>query len=218
MKYSFILLILTLFLSSCHKDEPMWFDNEYVFLEQHLIVYSEKISGMFDPSHVCVDFPTYFYNPQTKDFYGEIERNYDSATGNVTTNTITGETMILLGMGESHSGIASSGEGTSLYEVHSLPYNRYNLIVKSIEEDGTVHFNYKDSSMTLSPDEEWSVVWTKLDTFIDNFEDWDNIDNVTGYPYVIADTMIIKWTYLDRVTNWGLLEKDQFHNLEDMFK
>lgn len=196
----------------------MWFDNEYVFLEQHLSIYSEKISGMVGPPTLFVDFPTYFYNPTTKEFYGEIRGIYDSGTGNVTNNVITGKTMILLGMGESHGGIASSGEGTSLFEVHSLPYDKYNLIVKSIEEDGTVHFNYKDSSMTLSPDEEWSVVWTKSDTFIDNFEDWDNIDIVTGDPYVIADTVIIKWTYQDRVTNWGLLEKDQFHNLEDLFK
>lgn len=72
--------------------------------------------------------------------------------------------------------------------------------------------------MVIAPDEEWSVTWTKSDTSIYNEDNWENIDPITGNPFYISDTMIILWTYHDRVTNWGLLEKDQFGDLEDLFK
>ena len=205
MKRTLFFLLTILFLISCKEDnEPMWFDSQYVFLEQHLSVYSELITGEGEVPHLCVDFPMYDYNSNTKELWGTLSSD------------ITLKTQILLGMGESHSGIASSGAGTGLQEIHNLPHEGYNLTVKSIYEDGTVHFTYKDSLMTLSPDEEWSVIWTKSDTLTSNVEDWDNYIGF-GDVETIVDTMIIMWTYHDRVTNWGLLEKEKFGNLEDLY-
>ena len=195
MKRYCLILLTSFFLISCH-DEPMWFNNEYVFLEQHKSIHSELIKGYYP--HLCVDFPMYIYYPETKELYGSIDGNF------------TDKTMMLLGMGESHSGYASSGAGTWLQEVHNLPHGDYNLSVKSINEDGTVHFTYKDSSMVLALNEEWSKLTLKMDTTI-----FDGYDPETDI--IVYDTTIIKWTYHDRVTNWGLLEKDQFGNLEDLW-
>lgn len=191
MKYLYFFLVTMLFLSSCQKDDPMWFDNEYVFLEQHLSEYSEFVKGDFW-SHLCIDFPMY---------------QFDSNTGTIVCVgdfDMTKKTRMVLGMGMSASGVASSGAGTGVDEVHNLPYERYNLTVERIDEDGTVYFSYKDSSMVLSPDEEWLTVTTKMDT-----STWENFNPETGTEY--TDTIIVKWTYTDRVTNWGKLEKE---NLE----
>ena len=235
MKHRLFFLLTILILISC-QDQPMWFDNQYVFLEQHKSIHSELIKG-FCP-HMCVDFPTYIYYPKTKELYGSIRGDYDPATDKVTNNKLTDKTIMLLGMGESHSGDASSGAGTGLVEVHNLPQVEYNLTVKSIGVDGTVHFTYKDSSMVLAPDHEWSVIWTKSDTFVSEYEDWDNLiqidwdtvsyanytteelDSIMYYsqnPRPVNDTTIIQWTYTDRITNWGLLEKKQFGSLEDLW-
>jgi len=209
MKHYYLFLLTILFLTSCREDQPMWFDDQYVFLEQHKSVHSELIKGYC--GHMCVDFPTYVYYPETKELYGSIMGDYDPDTDKVTNNEITNKTMMLLGMGESHSGDASSGAGTGLVEIHNLPQVEYNLTVKSIDEDGTVHFTYKDSSMVLAPDKEWSKLIIEMDTTI-----YDEYDPETDM--IVGDTNIVKWTYHDRVTNWGLLEKDQFGSLEDLWQ
>ena len=187
--FAFTLLIMIL-LAGCNKDEPMWFDKDYVFLEQHFSEYSEFIKGDFCP-HLCIDFPTYEYNPYAKSIvsYSDFDMNK--------------KTIMALGMGMSASGVASSGAGTGLYEVHELPYETNSLTVNSIDEDGKAHFNYKDSFFVLSPNEEWLIISTKLDTLI-----WENLDPETYLEY--TDTTIIKYTYTDRITNWGILEKENF--------
>ncbi|MCY1720454.1 hypothetical protein OU798_08890 [Prolixibacteraceae bacterium Z1-6] len=199
MKHYYLFLLSLFFLTSCH-DEPMWYDNEYVFLEQHKSIYSEKICGVFNPSLLYVDFPMYIFDQGTKALTGEV--------------SLTDKIQMVLGTGESHSGIASSGAGTGLEEVHSLPHLGHGITVENIDENGTVYFTYKDSSMTLAPDEEWSTTWTKLDTSFLQYEDWDNYTGF-GDVEILMDTMIILWTYHDRVTNWGLLEKNQFVNWDD---
>lgn len=190
MKYLYFFLVTMLFLSSCEEDAPMWFDNEYVFLEQHLSEYSEFVKGDFS-MHVCIDFPMY---------------QFDSNKGTILCYSdfdMTKKTRMALGMGMSASGVASSGAGTGVEEVNDLPYERFNLTIERIDEDGTVYFSYKDSSMVLSPDEEWSTVTTRLDTIT-----WENMDEETYELF--EDTTVIQYTYTDRVTHWGKLNKEDF--------
>lgn len=200
MKYLYFFLVTMLFFTSCQEDEPMWFDNQYVFLEQHLSVYNEVIKGKYYGNLQYDGGGYYQFNSEARTLEGILFSVDDSwlEVG------ITGKTQILLATGVQTRGDVEGGTAIGVYEVHDFPATVGGITIKNIDKDGTVHFTDKDSSMVLSPNEEWSVLTTKMDTSISQHEDWET-------QTTFNDTLIVKWTYHDRITNWGKLEKESFN-------
>lgn len=167
---------------SCEKDEEeMWFDNQYVFLEQHHFTQSELLEG--NTSHMFIDFPTYSFDSSTgilTDYGDNVEMNKSR--------------QIILGIGSSASGDAMSGEGTTLLGVQKIPGKYYDFNITNIEANGTVYFSYRDSVMVLLPNEEWLRTSTEIKEELD--------DN--------GEIGIVKYTYTNRITNWGKLAKANF--------
>lgn len=166
----------------CEKSEDIWYSNQYVFLEQHMYEQSELLEG--ECHHLAFDFPTYYFDSSTgilSDFGGNV--------------TMDKSLKMVLGTGASASGDASSGAATILRGINELPVEDAKFTITNIEADGTVYFSYKDSSMILQPNEEWVSTVTEITEQLD----WN------------GDTLgVIKFTYTDRITNWGLLDKKDF--------
>ena len=182
--FSTILALVSLLLIySCEKEEEeMWFHNHYVFLEQHHFTQSELLEGYCYP--IAFDFPTYVFDSSTgilTDYGENVEMNKSI--------------QIILGTGESASGDALNGYFNELYSILELPSERYDFMITKLETDGTVHFSYKDSALVLLPNEEWLSTSSEIQEVIDN-----NGDTIG----------IVKYTYTDRITNWGLITKESF--------
>ena len=171
---------------SCEKDdEEMWFHNQYVFLEQHHFTQSELLEGYC--SLLFFDFPTYSFDSSTgilTDYGENVEMNKSI--------------QIILGTGSSASGDALSGGATGLLGIQKIPGNHSEFIITNLDADGTVYFSYKDSAMVLLSNEEWLVTSSEFKEEIDNGE-------IIG---------IVKYTYTNRITNWGLLPKESFIETE----
>ncbi len=167
---------------SCEKDEEeMWFDNQYVFLEQHHFTKSELLEG--NSSHTFFDFPTYSFDSSTgilTDYGDKVEMNKSL--------------QLILGLGSSASGDALSGEGTILLGIDDISRYHTDFIITNLEANGTVYFSYRDSVMVLLPNEEW------LSTSSEIKEELDDNGKIG----------IIKYTYTNRITNWGKLAKENF--------
>ena len=166
---------------SCEKDEEMWFDNQYVFLEQHHFTQSEVLKG--DSPHVFFDGPTYSFDSSTgilTDYGEDVEMNKSL--------------QIILGIGSSASGDAISGEATALLGIEDISRYHTDFIITNIEANGTVYFSYRDSVMVLLPNEEWLRTSSEIKEELD--------DN--------GEIGIVKYTYTNRITNWGKLEKESF--------
>ncbi len=166
---------------SCEKDEEMWFDNQYVFLEQHHFTQSELLEG--NSSHLFIDFPTYSFDSSTgilTDFGEDVEMNKS--------------VQIILGIGSSASGDAMSGEATALLGIKDISGYHTDFNITNIEANGTVHFSYRDSVMVLLPNEEWLRTSSEIKEELD--------DN--------GEIGIVKYTYTNRITNWGKLAKENF--------
>jgi len=206
MKNYSLFLLITLFFTSCQKDELMWIESQYVFLEQHRYGYNEVIKGE-NFSHIEYDGGGWYQ-------FDELERTLAgilwSAGDSLEPQEIKGNTKILLATGASDIGDVEGGIAVGLFEIHNIPVEVNSLSVISIDENGTVHFSYKDSSMVLSPNDEWLATTTKLDTLI-------NQETNTETQEMYYDTLIVRYTYIDQVTNWGLLEKDEFINWNDLY-
>lgn len=194
----FFLLTILLFLN-CQKEEPMWFDSQYVFLEVNNSIHNEVIEGKYW-GHVEWDGFGYY--------------SYDHSDGTLLSMSwdeveMTDDTKMILGSMISENGDVSGGYAAALHEIHDLPSSSSNLNITQIDEDGTVYFTYKDSSMVLVPNEEWTKTWTELKTKVHQITDWNE---EAGEDVTWIDTLIIQYTYNDRITNWGLLEKSKFTN------
>ena len=167
---------------SCDKDEEeMWFDNQYVFLEQHHFTQSEVLEG--NSSHMFIDFPTYSFDSSTgilTDYGDNVEMNKSL--------------QIILGTGSSASGDALSGEGTMLLGIEDISRYHTDFIITNLDANGTVYFSYRDSVMVLLPNEEWLSTSSEIKEELD--------DN--------GEIGIIKYTYTNRITNWGKLAKENF--------
>ncbi len=166
---------------SCEKDEEMWFDNQYVFLEQHHFTQSEVLEG--NSSHLFIDFPMYSFDSSTgilTDYGENVEMNKSI--------------QMIIGIGSSASGDAISGEATTLLGIQEIPGNHYDFIITNLEANGTVYFSYRDSLMVLLPNEEWLSTSSEIKEEID--------DN--------GEIGIVKYTYTNRITNWGKLAKESF--------
>lgn len=204
MKRHYLFLLTILLLTSCREDnEPLWFDEQYVFLELIQQGYNEVIEGE-DWNHLEWDgFGNYSFDRSDGTLWGvpllSTEGSWDEVE-------MTGSTQMILGSKSSDNGDVVGGYGASLHEIHYLPTTVYKLNVTRIDEDGAVYFTYNDSSMVLVANEEWSKTWTQLETEIHEIDDWDE----WGERVTWTDTLLVKYTYHDRITNWGLLEKSQF--------
>lgn len=181
--YATLMVFISLLLmSSCEKYEEIWYHNQYIFLEQHRHEQSELLEG--ECVHLLFDFPSYHFDSSTgilTDYGGNIEMNKSL--------------IMVLGTGTSASGDASNGAATGLHEVQEIPDDHSNFKITKIDTDGTVYFSYSDSTIMLHTNEEWLNVLTKTSKQID----WN------------GDTLgTIKYTYTDRITNWGLLNKKAF--------
>lgn len=173
---------MILMVLGCEKSEDIWYSSQYVFLEQHMYEQSELLEG--ECHHLAFDFPTYYFDSLTgilSDFGWNV--------------TMDKSLKMVLGTGASASGDASSGAATILRSINELPVEDAKFTITNIEADGTVYFSYKDSSMILQPNEEWVTTVTEITEQLD----WN------------GDTLgVIKFTYTDRITNWGLLDKKAF--------
>ena len=167
---------------SCQKETDPWHYNQYVFLEQYLHEHSELVEG--ECHHLTFDFPAYGLNPST----GILE----DIMGSVILDT---SLIMILGTGASANGVASSGESSALDGIHDLPAEHLHFTITKIEPDGTAHFIYKDSAMILRPLKEW------LHTSVEVIDCFDGNGDTIGK---------VKFTYNNRITNWGLLDKEAF--------
>jgi hypothetical protein len=178
----FTYLILILMFPGCEKAEEIWHSNQYVFLEQHEHEQSELLEG--ECHHLAFDFPTYYFDSSAgvlSDFGGNV--------------TMDKSLKMVLGTGASAGGDASSGAATILRGINELPDEDAKFTITKIEANGTVYFSYKDSAMILQPNEDWVSTVTEITEQLD----WN------------GDTLgVIKFTYTDRITNWGLLDKKDF--------
>lgn len=167
---------------SCDKDEEeMWFDNQYVFLEQHHFTQSELLEG--SRPHLFFDFPTYSFDSSTgilTDYGEDVEMNKSI--------------QIILGTGSSASGDVLSGEATRLLGIQKIPSNNSDFIITHLEANGTVYFSYNDSVMVLLPNEEWLSTSSEIKEEID----------------FNGEIGIVKYTYTNRITNWGIQAKESF--------
>lgn len=57
-------------------------------------------NGIYALPPLCVVFPTYFYEPKTKELYGSIWAEYDSVNDKVANTEITDKTIMLLSTGK----------------------------------------------------------------------------------------------------------------------
>lgn len=175
-------LVGLLSIYSCEKEEEeMWFDNQYVFLEQHHFTQSELLEG--NSSHIFIDFPTYSFDSSTgilTDYGDNVEMNKSL--------------QIILGTGSSARGDAMSGEATVLLGIEEISGYHTDFIITKLDPNGTVYFSYKDSVMMLLPNEEWLSTSSEIKEEID--------DN--------GEIGIVKYTYINRITNWGKLAKESF--------
>ena len=172
---------------SCEKVEiESWYQKQYVFLEQHLYEHSELIEG--ECLHQCIGSPIY---------------GFDSLAGtlNVWTNRIKMNESIVMVLGEglSLNGDAGSGICTGISSIETLPHKQINFIITKIDSKGVIYFQYKDSAIILFPNEEWVNISNSILPAIE----WNG--DTIGY---------VKYTYTDRIKNWGLLKKDKFIEVE----
>src|SRR5690606_22546697 len=101
---------------------------------------------------------------------------------------------IILGTGASASGDVVSGEATQLHGIQKIPGKHSDFSITKLDADGTVYFSYKDSVMVLLPNEEWLSTSSE-------------IKEETDYN---GDSGIVKYTYTNRITNWGKISKESF--------
>lgn len=178
-----LLLLPLLILFACEDEEKEWYNMQFVFLEQHNHTNSLLLEGECD--HLCVDFPTYSYNESSRelhDFIGQIKMDKNI--------------VLLLGTGGSLSGDAGSGAGTGLTAVSDFPFEGNRFKINKITPEGTVFFTYRDSAMVLQANEEWQI----QNTWIEPYYSWQNGDTIG----------MVQYTHSDRITNWGILDKENF--------
>lgn len=165
-----------IFFYSCETNEEIGYHNQYIFLEQHKFTQNERLEGEYN--HLTFDFATYSFDSLTgilTDYLGNMKMNKSIR--------------MVLGTGDSASGDALSGEATHLKGIQETPSEHNDFIITKIDDDGTVYFTYKDSTMVLLPNEKWMHISTEI----------------------VEDTLgTVKYTYTDRITNWGLLDKENF--------
>lgn len=199
LKSHLLLLISILLLINCQKDESMWFNGQYVLLEKSNYDYNEVIEGEYY-SHLEWDgFGYYQFDPSE-----------GTLTGTMYEEDMNENTLMILAYKDGSGGDIEGGYGSGLREIHELPTKVYDLTVTRIDEDGTVYLTYKDTSLVLTPDEEWSKTWTELKTKTSEFTDW----NEFGELITRRDTLLVQYTYYFRVKNSGLLEKSKFEKIE----
>ena len=177
-------LAILISMYSCEKDEEMWYHNQFVFLEHESYVDTEFLKGV--EFYVCGGGPTYSFDPSTKILTDRGDNVYMDKS-----------IQIVLGSPLMESGPNAMGVlGPGLYPIKDLPCDFYDFKITKLEEDGTVHFSYKDTTMVLLPNEEW------LSTSSSEIREYlDENGNISSR---------VRYTYTERITNWGLLMKESF--------
>lgn len=209
--------ISILILSSCQNDQivPSWSDDQYLLLEHIDYHYNEVIEGEYHGGHVEWDgFNGYQYDPNDGSFWCTIFVGDDPKSSKNT--EMTKNTKMVIARTSSESGDAVGGYGGMIYEVHDFPRTAGNITVTGLNENGTVYFNFRDSSFVLAPNEEWSrTSINKLDTsYLPRIVEDTIWINEYEYADIIyseePDTCIIQYTNYDHIINQGLFEKSKF--------
>lgn len=176
-----VIAVVSLFIAySCEKNqEEDWVINsdKCVFIEHHVNTYGELIEGNYIEGPQ-IDFPTYIFSPETNILSGDIDFQLNKSL------------KVIYGNGGSLSGLAGGGAGTSLSGVYELPYEQGTFKIIDVESNGTVHLLYKDSSIVLNGNEEWTNITSRIDT--QDFEEG------------IAKANLIT---TDKIVNHGIIEK-----------
>ena len=177
-----VLSMLVFIVSGCNQDDWEIKSDKCVFLEHHMSTDGELIEGNYIEGP-GIDSPTF---------------NFDSNNGTlsgVMFFDINKSLKVIYGNGKSFGGVAGYGVSTSLLGIYELPYSLENFKIESVEENGTIHFLYKDSTIILKSNEEWADTTTYID-----------IQNNSGE---VAKASL---TNIDRFINYGIIEKAKIKN------
>ena len=109
-----------------------------ILFVNHVKIEDRQKAGGTACAHLCVDFPTFWYNEATRTLSGRLPEITDSL------QIIVGEGLYMAP--ESYG----SGIGSSLYSVASLPFGDDYLSIDNIDSDGTISMHYNNESITLS--------------------------------------------------------------------
>lgn len=180
----FATVLLLLVSVSCNKEESDPSLRQYLFLEQHLSVSGELVSGSELPA-IQIDFPTYTFNQETGELTGVIDFSIDN------------NLKMIYGSGTSLSGTAGAGVATGLSGVYEIPYERGSFELLKLDDDGNVVFMYKDDVHSLKSGEIWTYETEVYDTL--------TVDNQVS---------ISKITSTDRITNFGFQDKNNIRKWE----
>ena len=149
--FSIITVLFLLISNSCNKEENNLSVDQYLFLEHHITVSGELISGP-EPPTLQIDIPTYSYNSET----GMLE--------GIITFRIDDNLKLIFGSGTCLSGTAGEGCGNGLTGVYRIPFEHYNFEFMKIDETGNVVFKYQGELLDLKEGEVHTKQTTRLDT------------------------------------------------------
>lgn len=145
-----IICMFVFIVSGCNQDDWEIKSDKCVFLEHHLSTNGELIEGNYKQGP-GIDSPTF---------------DFDSTKGilsGVIFFEINKFLKVIYGNGRSYSGAAGYGVSTSLMGIYELPFSLENFKIEQVEENGTIHFLYNDSTIVLKSNEEWVNKSTRID-------------------------------------------------------
>jgi hypothetical protein len=174
-----VICILVFIVSGCNQDDWEIKSDRCVFLEHHISTNGEIIEGNYIEGP-GIDSPTFTFDSNSGILSGVMFFDINKSL------------KVIYGNGRSLGGVAGYGVSTSLLGIYKLPYNLENFKIENVESNGTIHFQYKDSTIVLKSKEEWLDTTTYVD-----------IQNNSGE---IAKARL---TNIDRFVNYGIIEKSK---------
>jgi hypothetical protein len=163
------------------KPKPIG-PNEYVFLEHYVETQGVLADNPEINAYVYMGYPT--YNSTTS----------QSLLKAVRFPTLNESLKFILGNGKAIGKNACHGGEMYLYGVYKLPYNKNNIIIKSVDQKGTTYLDYDGKPLVLESGASW-------------YNNSSRIQLIHFTNNTVDENIKVNISVMDRFKNFGIYTK-----------
>ena len=156
--------------------------NEYVFLEHYVETQGVLADNPDINAYVYKGYPT--YNSTTS----------QSLLKAVRFPTLNESLKFMLGNGKAIGKNACHGGEMYLYGVYKLPYNKNNIIIKSVDQKGTTYLDYDGKPLVLESGASW-------------YNNSSRIQLIHFTNNTVDENIKVNISVMDRFKNFGIYTK-----------
>jgi len=156
--------------------------NEYVFLEHYVETQDVLADNPDINAYVYMGYPT--YNSTTS----------QSLLKAVRFPTLNESLKFMLGNGKAIGKNACHGGQMYLYGAYKLPYNKNNIIIKSVDQKGTAYLDYDGKPLVLESGASW-------------YNNSSRIQLIHFTNNTVDENIKVNISVMDRFKNFGIYTK-----------